>query len=102
MIQKAKCLSLIALAVLAGCAIGPNYHRPAIQTPAEFRFAENQTTNSISDLSWWIVFNDPLLQALIGTALTNNYGLKQAVFAAASHERSAGIGGQFILEEKIM
>jgi multidrug efflux system outer membrane protein len=30
-------------------------------------------------LPWWKVFKDPVLQNLIGTAITNNYDLKQAV-----------------------
>jgi len=75
----AKCLSLVALAVLAGCAVGPNYQRPAVHAPENFRFADSQTTNSLGDLPWWKVFNDPVLQGLIGTALTNNYDFQQAV-----------------------
>ena len=70
---------LIGLALFGGCAVGPNYKHPAVQSPENFRFAENQTTNSLGDLPWWKVFNDPALQDLIGTALTNNYDLKQAV-----------------------
>jgi outer membrane protein, multidrug efflux system len=78
---KIKCgLSLVAaLALLGGCAVGPNYKRPAIQSPDNFRFTENQTTNSFGDLPWWKVFKDPILQNLIGIAITNNYDLKQAV-----------------------
>lgn len=70
---------LIALMILAGCAVGPNYKRPAVNAPAQFRFTENQTTNSFGDLPWWRVFKDPVLQNLIGIAITNNYDLKQAV-----------------------
>ncbi len=70
---------LFVLAVLAGCAVGPDYKRPAVKAPAEFRFTENQTTNSLGDLPWWQVFKDPILQDLIGTAITNNYDLKQAI-----------------------
>jgi multidrug efflux system outer membrane protein len=77
--HKAQCLWLVALALLAGCAVGPNYKRPTVNTPENFRFAESQTTNSFGDLPWWKVFNDPVLQGLIGTALTNNYDLQQAV-----------------------
>jgi outer membrane protein, multidrug efflux system len=76
---KANWLLLAALAVLAGCAVGPNYKRPAVHAPENFRFTENQTTNSFGDLPWWEVFKDPVLQDLIVTALTNNYDLKQAV-----------------------
>jgi outer membrane protein, multidrug efflux system len=70
---------LIGLAILGGCAVGPNYKRPAVQAPENFRFTSNQTTNSLGDLPWWQVFKDPILLNLIGTAITNNYDLKQAV-----------------------
>ena len=70
---------LLAVALLAGCAVGPNYKRPAVQTPATFRFADGSATNSFGDLAWWQVFQDPCLRNLIGTALTNNYDLQQAV-----------------------
>lgn len=70
--------ALTLAAALAGCAVGPNYQRPAVDTPANYRFAEGQTTNSIGDLPWWEVFQDPALQDLIRVALTNNYDLKQA------------------------
>jgi outer membrane protein, multidrug efflux system len=70
---------LAGLAILGGCAVGPNYKRPAINAPENFRFTESRTTNSLGDLPWWKVFKDPVLQGLIGTAITNNYDLKQAV-----------------------
>ena len=72
-------LPMMALFLVAGCAVGPNYKRPAVNAPDNFRFAESQTTNSLADLPWWEVFKDPMLQDLIRTALTNNYDLKQAV-----------------------
>jgi multidrug efflux system outer membrane protein len=75
-----RCFFLLVVpAILAGCAVGPNYHRPAVNAPSQFRFAENPDTNSIADLPWWQVFQDPVLQGLIRTALTNNYDLQQAV-----------------------
>src|SRR5215470_5354816 len=70
---------LLGLALYGGCAVGPNYKRPAVDTPGNYRFDPTQTTNSLGDLPWWEVFKDPMLQELIRTALTNNYDLKQAV-----------------------
>jgi multidrug efflux system outer membrane protein len=70
---------LVVLVILGGCAVGPNYQRPAVNAPEGFRFADSETTNSFGDLPWWQVFKDPILQGLIGTAFTNNYDLKQAV-----------------------
>src|SRR5208283_3995514 len=71
-------LSLWCVALtLAGCAVGPNYQRPAVNAPAGFRDATNQvSTNSFADLPWWGVFKDPALQDLVRVALTNNYDLR--------------------------
>jgi len=66
--------------LLAGCAVGPNYHRPAVNTTPAFR-GETQavSTNSLADVHWWQVFHDDNLQSLIRTALTNNYDVRIAV-----------------------
>src|ERR1700733_1115836 len=69
--------------MLSGCAVGPNYHRPAVQTPNSFRdLADNPQlqaqTASYADLPWWQVFQDPKLQELIRTALKQNYDLQIA------------------------
>ena len=70
---------LCALVLSAGCAVGPNYKRPAIDAPAEYR-AENEVTHSpYTDLAWWEVYKDDTLQALIREALTNNYDLRIAM-----------------------
>jgi outer membrane protein, multidrug efflux system len=71
-------VTLFAAALsLAGCAVGPNYKRPAVNAPTGFRGATNAfSTNSFADLPWWSVFKDPVLQDLVQVALTNNYDLR--------------------------
>src|SRR5215470_15027889 len=65
---------------LAGCAIGPNYHRPGIESPDHFRSApDTVSTNSLAEVGWWEVYQDQSLQGLIRNALTNNYDLRLAV-----------------------
>jgi multidrug efflux system outer membrane protein len=78
-IQFLGCTFIVALLLISGCALGPNYHRPATNPPKNFRFAGSPTTNSLGDMQWQDVFPDPILQNLITVALTNNYNLKQAV-----------------------
>jgi multidrug efflux system outer membrane protein len=70
---------VLGLLLLAGCAVGPNYKTPDARAPAAFRGGEGSATNSLGDLPWWQLFQDPALQALIQTALTNNYDLRVAV-----------------------
>jgi len=70
-------LALGAVLSLAGCAVGPNYQRPAVDAPTGFRGATNDgSNNSLADLPWWSVFKDAVLQDLIHVALTNNYDLR--------------------------
>jgi multidrug efflux system outer membrane protein len=68
-----------SLMLLQGCAVGPNYRRPAVDSPAAFRGETTAPTNSFADLAWWEVYQDATLQALIREALTNNYDLRIAV-----------------------
>ena len=72
-------IALSFVTLLAGCALGPNYKRPTVDSPVNYRFAASETTNCFGDLPWWQVFKDPILQDLIHTAATNNYDLKRAV-----------------------
>jgi len=67
------------IGLTGGCALGPDYHRLAVETPGQFRFASDSGTNSLADLPWGQVFQDPALQDLIRVALTNNCDLQQAV-----------------------
>ena len=85
------CWCLVLLAT--GCALGPNYKRPAVETPTGFRFATNPATNSLGDLPWWEVFQDPTLQELIRATLINNYDLKQAV-ARVEQARFAAVAAR--------
>ena len=75
-------LAVFASCLLGGCMVGPNYHRPAVQTPAFRDLAENPQAqaqvSSYADLPWWDVFKDPKLQDLIRTALKENYDLQIA------------------------
>ncbi|PYJ59066.1 MAG: RND transporter [Verrucomicrobia bacterium] len=64
---------------LAGCAVGPNYKRPGVVSPAVFRDDGAPTNSSFADLDWWQVYEDTTLQALVREALTNNYDLRIAV-----------------------
>jgi multidrug efflux system outer membrane protein len=76
---------LCASAVLAaGCTLGPDYKRPELPLPAAYRGADPGAASPTSaatfaDLAWWQLFGDPDLQALIKTALAENYDLRVAV-----------------------
>jgi len=83
---------LLALLLMVGCAIGPNYHRPAAAVPMQFNDSSDPaSTNSLADLPWWEIFNDAALTNLIHTALTNNYDI---AIAAARVEQARALAEQ--------
>src|SRR5271167_358828 len=76
-------LAGLNLLLAAGCAVGPNYHRPAVPTPGVYRDPGETPQGqaqaaSFADLPWWQVFQDAQLQELIKTALKQNYDLQIA------------------------
>ncbi len=86
----------LALAVLflSGCAVGPDYHRPVIQTPDQFRSPAPLPASeaaSLADLKWWEVFKDEQLQELERTALAQNYDLRDAVARVDAARANLGI-----------
>jgi multidrug efflux system outer membrane protein len=74
-----------AALLLAGCAVGPDYQRPSLDVPAQYRDVAPTTpdttsdTPSLGDSGWWEVYSDTNLQALLSTALRNNFDVKIAV-----------------------
>jgi len=78
-------VSVLALC-LGGCMVGPDYVRPTVETPQNWRI-EEQEARDLSNSSWWEQLGDPVLNELIATALKENYDLK---IAAARIEEFAG------------
>ena len=65
--------------LLSGCTVGPNYHRPQIAVPDQFRNAPAAAgTSSIADTKWFDLFQDDALKQLLTTALANNFDLRIA------------------------
>ena len=83
-------VAVVALLV-SGCMLGPDYSRPPVVVPGNYRFAvAPATAESIADLPWFDVFRDPVLQQLVREALQNNYDLRIA--ASRVEEARANIG----------
>lgn len=83
------------VALLAsGCTVGPNYHRPDVMVPQTYRGAAAtapSTAASFGDEKWWEVFQDPQLQALIRTALKQNYDVRIAAARILQAQAQLGI-----------
>jgi multidrug efflux system outer membrane protein len=86
-IKMKKLAYIVALMIIVsftGCAVGPDFKKPVVETPYNFRFAESEPEVA-ANLKWWELFNDPVLNSLIITALTDN---KDAMIAASRIEEA--------------
>ena len=102
------CLGLVI--ILTGCAVGPNYKRPASDVPVAYRQPEKDVNPtrlattppaetpaaqnpaaSLGDEKWWEVFQDKELQGLIRTALKNNYDVRIAATRVLQAQAQLGI-----------
>ncbi|MGW8284645.1 MAG: efflux transporter outer membrane subunit [Candidatus Deferrimicrobiaceae bacterium] len=83
--RKLFILTGIALA-LGGCAVGPDYVRPTVDTPPTWRITEVEAKD-VADTAWWRQFDDPILDNLVHTALRENLDLQ---IASARVEEFAG------------
>jgi len=80
----ATLISLIAVAALAaaltGCAVGPNYVKPAAPVAAQFAGAtDGPYSGEDAQAGFWTQFRDPTLDRLIDQALVENHDLRIAL-----------------------
>src|SRR5688572_7008739 len=75
--------------IVAGCAVGPKYKRPTTKTPEAYT-QSSVRTDSITNLKWWEVYQDTVLQTLIQKGIDQNLDLKIAI---ARIEQSKAIHG---------
>ncbi len=83
--------ALLAAAVLSGCALAPTYERPATPQPAAFKelhgWAPAAPADALDRGPWWTLFNDPVLDGLVGQVEVSNQNVAAAV-AAYSQARA--------------
>lgn len=78
----------LSVLVLSGCTMGPNYQRPKLAMPGEFRGAPaagGGSAPSIADTKWQDLFPDQTLNQMVSTALIHNFDLQ----IAAEHVEEA-------------
>ncbi len=84
----------LAAACVISCSVGPDYKRPQIATPQNFRAPEplsGAQAASLADLKWFDVFKDEKLQELIRGALARNYDLRDAATRVEAARAVLGI-----------
>jgi multidrug efflux system outer membrane protein len=94
--MKNHFLVSILLMLCAGCAVGPNYKRPPVATPPEYRGLPADQVGksdpaSFGDQKWWDAFQDDTLRDLIQTALKQNYDVRIAAARILGARAQLGI-----------
>src|SRR5271167_1219328 len=74
--------ALLAMVLLPGCTVGPDYKRPAATVPESYKENANWQAAQPSDASlrgkWWEIFDDPALNSLEEQVGVSNQTLKAA------------------------
>lgn len=70
-----KFIMVIFIALtLAGCMVGPDYQRPTVEMPLSWR-VEEKYAQDLANTAWWRQLDDPVLNELIATAISENKDL---------------------------
>ncbi|TFZ01759.1 efflux transporter outer membrane subunit [Ramlibacter humi] len=84
-----RVVALLAAAGLSACAVGPDYVRPAAPSPAQYKEQDGwrpiAPQLAASDMAWWAIYGDPVLDGLERQVEVSNQSLK----AAESNYRQA-------------
>jgi multidrug efflux system outer membrane protein len=96
-VTRAAALTLALGVTTLGCALGPNYRRPATIMTASFRGQDRAEAESFADVPWWRAFADEPLAALIKEALANGYDLQDAVARVQVARENAHISTDALL-----
>jgi len=70
--------SCVLLLAVASCTVGPDYQRPAVESPHTWQDGKAESA-SLADLEWWKLFGDPVLNGLIKQALDSNFDARLAL-----------------------
>jgi len=95
---KRTLTALLFLLALCGCKVGPNYQRPAVTVPDQYRGVaptasqqQQPAGEPFAEMKWESVFQDEVLQGLIKEALTNNYDMRIAATRILQAQANLGI-----------
>src|ERR1700733_3671975 len=88
--------AIVLVALLSGCKVGPNYKRPVVVTPDQYRgvapdLSSQTGAQPFGDTMWETVFQDEALRALIKEALANNYDMQIAASRILQAQAVVGI-----------
>jgi multidrug efflux system outer membrane protein len=88
--------AIMLVLLMTGCKVGPNYKRPVLATPDQYRgvapdLSNQPGTQPFAEMQWETVFQDETLRALIKEALANNYDMQIAASRILQAQAVVGV-----------
>lgn len=75
-----KAPAVLLLLLLAACEVGPDYHKPPVETPPAYKeldgWKQGTPQQAGSDTAWWSIYDDPVLDGLMRQIDISNQNLK--------------------------
>ena len=73
-------IPVLSLSLFSGCKVGPDYERPESSVPDQWheKAVQGLDDGSADLQTWWTVFDDPMLEDLIGRSRAENLDLQIA------------------------
>ncbi len=90
-------VSTLLVALLAGCAVGPDYQRPELPLPAQFPGSESGAAGTEVPAQWWTLYGQPELDRLVAQALERNRDIEQAIARVEQADALARQAGAALL-----
>jgi multidrug efflux system outer membrane protein len=94
-----KILAISCALAGAGCAVGPDYQRPALDMPGQFTAPEVASAPAPVAERWWTLYRDATLDQLVADALARNADLELATARVAEAEANLREAGASLFPE---
>src|SRR5271163_2830105 len=96
MMRRGASIAIVLLFCVCGCTVGPNYKRPDVNVPGQYRGLPQGTstqaaTETFAEMKLAAVFPDEALQGLLKEALANNYDVRIAATRVVQAGADLGI-----------
>jgi len=90
-------VALPLVLVLGGCNLGPDYTRPEVEMPVQFRATDASAAEAWPSEDWWRGFRSPDLDALIEQARAQNFDIAAAIARVRQADAQVRIAGAPLL-----
>ena len=98
--RKLKAFGWFVLTSAAGCAVGPDYHRPTAEVPPAWQpqapWHEAAPSDATLKGNWWELFQDSSLNPLVERALQTNQNLRVAAARLDQARGQVTVAGSYL------